>query len=61
MRSGYLGAGIAGLVVGLILFGVAAALGSGDGYVASLVVGIIVFLAGLAGTAYGARARPAGA
>ncbi len=61
MRSGYVGAGIAGLVLGLILFGVAAALGSGDGYVASLVVGIIVFLAGIAGTAYGARAKPVSA
>ncbi len=47
--------------MGLILFGVAAALGSGDGYVASLVVGIIVFLAGIAGTAYGARAKPVSA
>lgn len=59
MRKGALVAGIAGLVLGLILFGVAAAVGSGDGYVASLAVGIVVFLAGIAGTAYGARAKSA--
>ncbi len=59
MRKGALGAGIAGLVSGLILFGVAAVVGSGDGYVASLAVGIVVFLAGITGTAYGARAKPA--
>lgn len=55
VRRGALAAGIIGLIVGLILFGVAAAIGSGAGFVASATVGGILVVAGVVGAAYGAR------